>query len=256
MKKKRMSRRKRIVIAYTLRGVVVCVLAVMIFLMICGCLYLRDWFIGKKGEAKAESVYAAGNEQIQEKHLSNLKEENTNFTIVLDAGHGGNDSGTSAGKVTEKEVTFSVVQKMQKLLEEKGASVILTRDSDEYVSLKNRVSLANQSAADLFVSIHCNYFEKDSSVYGLECYYAEASENGKKYAENLIDGVKQNENIAVRSAKPGNYWVLKKTEMPSVLVELGYFSNSNECQKLVSTEYQEELAKELVEGIVKGGMYE
>lgn len=173
-----------------------------------------------------------------------------NIMIILDAGHGGKDNGTSYKEEKEKDINLAVVEKMKELLEQKGVTVVLTREIDEFISLDERVDMANQLEADLFISIHCNDYAEDSSVKGLECYYWEGS-IGENYANNIIEILKDRGNVETRNAKPENYRVLRNTKMPSVLIELGYISNREDRQNLIDNDYQEKLAEELVECILQ-----
>lgn len=104
--------------------------------------------------------------------------EQEKYTVVLDAGHGGEDGGTVEQTAMEKEINLAVVLKMRELLENQDIRVVLTREQDMFMKLEERVQVANGEKADLFVSIHCNYYEKDSSIYGLECYYCKGAEEG------------------------------------------------------------------------------
>lgn len=260
--KRKYNRRKRIIIAYTLRTIVFLILVGMITLMVCGGIYIYRLF--HKEAAPQQFVNTYKNEETdkmsdntnEEKpgHLNRENSDNKNATnkgikIVLDAGHGGEDGGTFSGDIIEKDITLAVVLHMQELLEEQGIEVVLTRDGDDFLSLDDRTDIENQADADLFISIHCNYYEDDSSIKGLECYYYEESKNGQKLAEELIDTLKGRGNITVRDAKEDSFYVLKNTKSPAVLVELGFLSNWSECQKLAGEEYQEILAKELVESL-------
>lgn len=101
-----------------------------------------------------------------------------------------------------------------------------------------------------FVSIHCNYFEEDASVSGLECYYFEESDCGKQCAEKILETIADGGNVKTRNVKESDFYVLKRTKTPAVLVELGYLSNTKECRLLSEKEYQETLAEELVKGIL------
>ena len=174
--------------------------------------------------------------------------------IILDAGHGGEDIGTRGDgenyDVLEKDVNLAMVMQMQSLLEEYGVEVVLTRDSDETLSLKQRAKIENDYEADLFVSIHCNYYEGDASIRGFESYYYKRSDGGKQYAEQILKKIEDSGHVDARSAKGSNFYVLKHTKAPAVLLELGYFSNTEECKLLSQEEYQEALAKELVVGII------
>lgn len=246
--KRRFTKKQRVLIAYTLRTLVGLTAVLMIVLMVCGCIFLWNLLFGGKHAQvsgmllKAEPVGndIAGNPDSEEDFgdwadISGLHGDG--LTIVLDAGHGGNDCGTSGGSILEKDITLSVVQYMKALMEQLGAEVLLTRDSDTYVSLEERTEMANRSAGELFVSIHCNYYEDDASVKGLECYYFEDSESGKTMAEDIIEDLRERDNIEVRSAKPDTFYVLKNTKVPAVLIELGFLSNFGEEQKLADAAY-------------------
>ena len=252
-REKRIARLRRRIIAYTVRGIVAAVLAVMLLLMVCGCLYIRDFFRKdhKDSALKADSVREAV-PGVEENKPDTEFPEQEKYTVVLDAGHGGEDGGTVEQTATEKEINLAVVLKMRELLENQGICVVLTREQDIFIKLEERVRVANGEKADLFVSIHCNYYEKDSSIYGLECYYCKGAENGKYYAERILDTIEKSGEIVSRNAKPSGYYILKNTTVPAVLVETGYLSNYNERNQLISGEYQGKLAQELVEGIVEG----
>ena len=268
MKRKRYNRRKRIIIAYTLRTIVGLVLAGMITLMVCGVLFIYEKVSGNVVFVKIAEASAGKNELsdaseelwgnvTNQKHLPS---EYEGYCIVLDAGHGGSDGGTLAEGVrsddkhcinaVEKDINLAVVLRMQTLLEEIGVEVVLTRENDKTISLEERVEIANSKEADLFVSIHCNYFEDNASVSGLECYYFEGSDSGRRYAEKMLDKIADGGKVNTRNTKESDFYVLKRTESIAVLVELGYLSNAKECRLLVSEEYQETLAKELVNGIL------
>lgn len=220
---KKIARKRRRVIAYTVRGIMAAVLAVMILLMICGCLYIRDFFRRNENESstqKADAVRVTISGAEEDELDADLSGEE-NHMVVLDAGHGGEDGGTVEQAATEKEINLAVVLKLKELLEEQGIRVVLTRD-------------------------------KDSSIYGLECYYCKSGEEGKHYAEKIMETIEESKNIVSRNVKPADYYILKNTTVPAVLVEIGYLSNYNERNQLMSEEYQEKLAGELVKGIVKG----
>ena len=251
---KRIARKRRRVIAYTVRGIMAAVLAVMILLMICGCLYIRDFFRRNENESSTQKadVVRETISGVEEDELDADLSGEENHMVVLDAGHGGEDGGTVEQAATEKEINLAVVLKLKELLEEQGIRVVLTRDKDIFMKLEERVQIANGEKADLFISIHCNYYEKDSSIYGLECYYCKSGEEGKHYAEKIMETIEESKNIVSRNVKPADYYILKNTTVPAVLVEIGYLSNYNERNQLMSEEYQEKLAGELVKGIVKG----
>lgn len=237
-------------------------IGIILVLLICGGVFLWQRF--HKEDAKTvtnQELNAAKTpeptvnptetptEAPTEEPLKELVEENLGC-LVLDAGHGGKDGGTFNGDILEKDINLAVVQYIKEALEEANIEVILTRSTDDFLDVPERSDFANQKEADLFVSIHCNFFEDDASVSGLECYYYEENKGGQAFAESMIEVLKENKDIKVRSAKHGNYYVLKYTEMPSILVELGFLSNNAESEKLNSADYQELLAEEIAKGIL------
>lgn len=141
-------------------------------------------------------------------------------TIVLDPGHGGGDLGTSVGGLYEKDLTLDLARRLRRLLLEQGFSVHLTRDADTRLSLRERARLANDLGADLFLSIHLNWFEGSSQARGVETYYlgptndpyltqlasAENAESGYSRADirHLLEGIyrdlRQEESLAVASS--------------------------------------------------------
>ena len=262
MKRKRYNRRKRIIIAYTLRTIVGLVFAGMLILMVCGVMFIYERMSGNIVFGKIVEANAGGNilsntiEELgrNQTEKKNIFPGNEGYRIILDAGHGGSDGGTQAdgnrSDVLEKDINLAVVLRMKTLLEELGAEVVLTRESDETLSLDERVRIANSNEADLFVSIHCNYYEDDASISGLECYYFSGSDNGKQCAEKILETMSDSGNVYTRNVKESDFYVLKRTKIPAVLVELGYLSNAEECRLLAEDEYKETLAQELVKGII------
>ena len=130
-REKRIARLRRRNIAYTVRGIVAAVLAVMLLLMVCGCLYIRDFFRKdhKDSALKADSVREAV-PGVEENKPDTEFPEQEKYTVVLDAGHGGEDGGTVEQTATEKEINLAVVLKMRELLENQGICVVLTREQD------------------------------------------------------------------------------------------------------------------------------
>ncbi len=179
-------------------------------------------------------------------------------TIVLDAGHGGWDPGrTGTGGVDEKELNLAVVEKLAEYLEQGGAEVILTRDGDNALGNKKQADMAerkrivNESGADLLVSIHQNAFPS-AKAKGAQVFYHNSSGNGKRLAEcvqeslrSRVDGSNQ------RQAKENkDYYILRTTEIPAVIVECGFLSNAEEERLLNDDTYQEKLAWAIYCGIL------
>ena len=178
--------------------------------------------------------------------------------IVIDAGHGGFDPGKVASDgVNEKNINLAIASKLSTFLEEGGAVIRNTRIEDSSLSeskrqdLKSRAEIANNSKADIFVSIHQNSFPK-SSVKGAQVFYYKGSEEGKKLAgfiQNRLKEVVDIDNSRIAKAND-SYYVLKQIKIPSVIVECGFLSNGVEHNKLMSSEYQEKLAWAIYMGLL------
>lgn len=171
------------------------------------------------------------------------------YTVVLDAGHGGKDSGAIQGQTYEKDINLAVVKKLQKLLKEQKVKVILTRKDDTFLELSERTDISNQYHPDLFISIHCNSLENKSSIAGLECYYEEGSDMGENTALTFWDALCQKDSVNCRKVMEEDFYVLRNNNYPALLVELGYLTNATERQMLESDEGQNILAKALAEAI-------
>jgi N-acetylmuramoyl-L-alanine amidase len=177
--------------------------------------------------------------------------------IVLDAGHGGWDPGMVQGKTEEKHVNLSIAKKLQTFLEQAGATVIITRiDDSELSSSKSgdmhaRRVIANSSHADIFVSIHQNSFGK-SSVHGAQVFFFNESDNSEKLATLIQTRLCEfaDPSNKFKAKANSNYFVLKQTVMPAVLVECGFLTNYNEREKLLTDAYQEKIAWSIYLGIV------
>ena len=193
----------------------------------------------------------------------------TNKTIVLDAGHGGIDSGTSSDDKTifEKDINLAITLKLKELIEASGGFVVLTRDDDSSLyeessnkttrqkyneNLKNRKKIADESNADMFISIHLNYFTQ-SKYYGAQTFYSEGDAESKDLASCIQDELKRVvDNDNNRVIKPRNdLYLLKDCKMPSALIECGFLSNEKEAKLLNDEEYQEKIAWAIYAGIQK-----
>ncbi len=185
---------------------------------------------------------------------SNYPLPNVLKVIVIDAGHGGKDPGAIGILLDypEKTITLAIAKELKSQLEQKGIQVIMTRTSDNYPTLKQRVTLANSKKADLFISIHTNSARsKPCSANGVEVWSYD-SEKGKAIAETVADGISNELNIANRGTKTSvNLYVLKKTSMTAILVEAGFICNQNDFNILISQSKQKQIAQAIADGILK-----
>ena len=182
--------------------------------------------------------------------------------IVIDPGHGGNDAGAIGPTgVMEKNVTLKVSLELRKLLEAEGATVILTRETDRTVSEKGakasdieelgaRCEVANRAGADIFISIHADSFTRPEAR-GTTGYYYSKSTSGK--GQKLADCIRRNlvEQLGTpsRGTQPCNFFVVKHTDMPATLIELGFISNKDEEKLLDSKEGVQKAAQAILDGI-------
>lgn len=186
------------------------------------------------------------------------------YRIVVDAGHGGFDSGkVGIGNILEKEINLAIARKVQENLEAAGIEVVMTRESDQGLydeneenkkqqDMKKRCEMINESGADLAVSIHQNSYTEEY-VCGPQVFYYETSQKGKELAQILQETLNEKLDIArPREIKADNtYYILKRTQIPTVIAECGFLSNTEEAEKLTSEEYQEQVAEAVCEGILQ-----
>ena len=171
-------------------------------------------------------------------------------TVVVDAG-----GKTGVNGKLEKELNLIIAEKVKKLLEEEGIAVIMTREEDGWLAetrigdLKERVRIMNESKADLAVSIHQNSYHEES-VFGAQVFYYTTSGEGKAAAEILQNELLEIDPENKKREKANNtYYILKKTEVPTVIVECGFLSNHKEAEKLSDEAYQGKIAEAVVKGI-------
>jgi N-acetylmuramoyl-L-alanine amidase len=152
-------------------------------------------------------------------------EQRDNLLIAVDAGHGGWDNGASRGGRLEKDDNLALALLVRDELVGQCVNVLMTRDSDIFVELEDRAGMANTANADLFISLHRNsYTENTPTSKGVENWiYLTAPENTSELAAHFVlDEVVRAGVQANRGVQRGNYYVLRKTEMPAMLLESGY----------------------------------
>jgi N-acetylmuramoyl-L-alanine amidase len=179
------------------------------------------------------------------------KKEVEKHLIVVDAGHGGFDPGAiGVSGLEEKVPNLAIAREIARLLAAKNHEVHLTRDSDQFLSLQQRVKFANKRNADLFVSIHSNSFNNPQTG-GVETYYNQSENNQNRFlAEKIHDKLGRGLKIYDRGIKESNFYVIKYTKMPSALIEVAFLSNYKEEKMLKSREFQQQSAALIVDGIL------
>lgn len=182
------------------------------------------------------------------------------YIVIIDPGHGGRFSGTSSGRMLEKNLNLAMAQKLVNIIESDGRmKAYLTRVGDYQLNsnltkdLIQRSSLAN-SIGDIFVSIHNNSFTRSS--VGTETYYCKRNNNiidglnSKMLADMIQNRLLINLGSVNRNVKSGNFSVLRNSIVPAVLVEVGFMSNASEMAKLATEEYQMKAARGIFEGLL------
>lgn len=180
--------------------------------------------------------------------------------IVLDAGHGGTDSGAKNGKIVEKELNLLLVKKLEKELISRGATVYLTREEDNDLSartserkrsdLYNRAKYINTIKPNMYISIHLNA-TISSSWKGLQVFYNKNNEENKVIAETITNNLKNNINNIREVKEENKYYMYKYIKYPGVLIEAGFISNPDENYLLRQEEYQNKLITLIADAIEK-----
>lgn len=179
--------------------------------------------------------------------------------ITIDPGHGGSDPGAIGPTgLMEKNVTLPISMKLKKALEAKGAKVNLTRTTDVDVygpnasgpdELQARVDVGTANKSDIFISVHINSFS-NPSVGGISTYYYDKTQYDTRLASRIQAKIADEAGFGGdRGIQPGNLYVLRRSLMPAVLVELGFISNPKEEALLKSDAVQQEFADEIADGI-------
>lgn len=170
--------------------------------------------------------------------------------VLIDPGHGGKDPGAiGIGGLREKDVILPISQRIAQVLEQNGVQVVLTRNSDYFVTLPGRVQMAERVGADVFVSIHANSAGANRpEVSGLETYYYDS---GSQLARIVHNRILQSINVRDRGVRRARFYVLRKSSMPSILVETGFLTGRDDAAKLRNASYQNQMADAIAQGILE-----
>ena len=193
-----------------------------------------------------------------------------NKTIIIDAGHGGEDGGAVALDGTlEKDINLKIAKKLNSLFSEAGFSTVMTRSEDKAIyketnekktlrrkkleDLKNRLSMANSNENNVFISIHQNKFT-DPGYSGTQIFYSSLEEDSEYLARCIKESIKeklQPDNKRENKKAGKEIFLLSNIKVPAVIVECGFLSNVEECRKLNTEEYQKDIALCIFEGVKK-----
>lgn len=194
--------------------------------------------------------------------------ENKLRTVVIDAGHGGHDAGAVSSYAKEKDLNLAVARKLRRLLENKGYRVVMTRDGDYFLTLQQRVAIANSVPDSIFISIHHNSGRRGAE--GIETFTLAPQGTTSPFARSrrnadLAGNEQDCENIALATAvhsrvirssgavdrgiQRARFSVLCTIRRPAILFEGGFVSNPVECQKMTTSRYQNMLAYSICQGV-------
>lgn len=184
------------------------------------------------------------------------KVETKSDVVVIDAGHGGDDPGkVGVNGALEKDINLQIAKRVETYLEKNGIQVIMTREEDvaeesKRGDMEKRVSLINEVKPIITVSIHQNSYS-DAGVKGAQVFYYTNSEMSKQAASMMQEQLRTVDSENTRQIKSNDtFYMLKKTEGPIIIVECGFLSNPNEAEKLVTEQYQQQMAEVIGKGIL------
>ncbi|MBS4218966.1 N-acetylmuramoyl-L-alanine amidase [Bacillus sp. FJAT-49711] len=203
--------------------------------------YSTDWY--------QATVYVNGNKKVGFIHKNDVANI-SGKAIVLDPGHGGTDPGASGIGIIEKTLNLDIALRTKKLLETAGFKVIMTRTTDVFIPLEERARIANNSNADIFISIHANTF--NSLAKGVETFWygKYEKENSIRLATVLQNNVVKSMNSFNRRVAEGNFHVIRETRLPSALVEVGFIDNPQDAAKLRKSTYRQEASIGIFNGVI------
>jgi len=169
-------------------------------------------------------------------------------TVVLDAGHGGSDTGAIGANIYEKDITLDITKRVEKILKEKGYDVKMTRTDDSYVSLQDRVTFSENYSPDIFVSVHVNSSVKPE-ITGIETHYyhQESMSLAQTVHASLASTIHSNDRGLFKS----KFYVINHTTSPAILIEIGFISNEEERNQMLSETRKQQTAQSIADGIQK-----
>ncbi|MBD1842364.1 N-acetylmuramoyl-L-alanine amidase [Cyanobacteria bacterium FACHB-63] len=175
---------------------------------------------------------------------------NGRLVVVIDPGHGGPDPGAVGIRgIQEKEIVLDISRRVQANLERGGVQVVMTRNADTDLDLQPRVDIAQRTNATVFVSIHANSISMSRpDVNGLETYYFQS---GLELARTIHRNVLQGTGVRDRGVRSARFFVLRRTSMPSVLVEVGFVTGREDAARLAESSYRQRMADSIARGVLE-----
>lgn len=185
-----------------------------------------------------------------------------NYTVVIDPGHGGSDPGSIGykSKIHESELNLKLSNMLKEKLESAGINVVMTRKDDnalvegsgkkwKRLDMEARKELIKRVRPNMVISLHQNSYT-NHTLRGAQVFYDKTSDISKQIAEFIQEQFKEHLDKSIKATSPGDYFMLKCTSAPSVIVECGFLSNADDEQLLLSSDYQEKIIDCIYKGIV------
>ena len=181
---------------------------------------------------------------VNPKHL-----EPKQINVIIDAAHGGYDFGAVSNSINEKQIVEQIANKIKSLNKNKNVVLHFTRDSDVFVPLQERTDIINTINPDLVLSLHVNS-DKNKDKSGVELFVSKEShsyEKSNKMAIKLSTELSKNNSFKMGEIKNASFFILKKSNVPVVVLELGYLSNDNDKKYLIDEKEQNKIAESILE---------
>ncbi len=204
--------------------------------------------INKNNRRKQEAVSVIATTQT----TTEIKLPERKTKIVIDAGHGGESSpGKRYSHIPEKSFNLKFANMLNRKLTDMGYDVVMLRADDSTIYPKKRAEIANESNADILISIHQNFLKGNSKIHGIETWYSsDKGEHDKKLADCIHSSVIENTGAVDRKMHiNNNYVIINKTNMPGCIIETGYLTNEAEYNNLLDEDYQNKIIDGIVDGI-------
>lgn len=172
--------------------------------------------------------------------------------VVVDAGHGGHDRGAChfPSALIEKEINLDMALRLESALRQANATVSLTRRDDTFLTLDERAQFANERNADLFISLHVNRYPS-SDCFGAQTFYLPTSEEGRRLALLIQEELRPVYPANYRQALPGDFRVLRHTQMAAALVEIGFVTSPVDRELMAQSDYRDQVAASIVKACIR-----
>ncbi|PWU67335.1 N-acetylmuramoyl-L-alanine amidase [Gracilibacillus dipsosauri] len=207
--------------------------------------WIASWLTNQ--QASEAIPKARSNKSIQEPSKSISGNASlSGYNIILDPGHGGNDSGAiGVGNVYEKDMVMEVVDDITNRLKQEGATVLLTRSNDTRIELPKRVAISHAYQTHAFISLHFNA-SPIISANGISTHYY----SNQNLAYQVQNAIAQHLNLSDRGIRQDSFYVLRNNQNPAILIEMGFITNPSDLLKIQSKDYQSSIAEAITQGLI------